>query len=73
MAKKIAVSENPQIIATLHKVTEEKYVVCAVNYSDKPQINDFTLKNGWSLAPIYGDLKDIPKCDGAFYYAIKKK
>ena len=73
LAKKIAVSENPQIIATLHKVTEEKYVVCAVNYSDKPQINDFTLKNGWSLAPIYGDLKDIPKCDGAFYYAIKKK
>jgi len=61
-------SDNPQIGVTLHKVNEETYIVCAINYSDKTQSTDFRMQENWTLEAIHGDPNHIYKCDGALYY-----
>lgn len=72
LKNKIVVSKNPQIVTTLHKLNSDKFVVCAVNYSDKNQKNELVVKDGWVLEPVYGSLSEIGKCDGAIYYAVKR-
>ncbi len=72
LEERLAVSKNPQIGITLHKVNETEYIVCAVNYSNKTEINSIVVKDGWSLESIHGSLTEIGKCDGAFYRLVKK-
>ena len=72
IGKKVVTSTNPQIGITLHKESEEKYIVCAINYSDKVQDTCLKVQEGWKLSAIYGDLKQIDKCNGAFYCAEKE-
>lgn len=72
LRKKVVTSGNPQIGITLHKVNDQKYIVCAVNYSDKTQETKLNILNGWRLTPIYGQITQIAKCNGAFYYAEKE-
>ena len=70
--KKVVTSTNPQIGITLHKESDETYIVCAINYSDKMQDTCLKVQEGWKLTTIYGDLEQIDKCNGAFYYAMKE-
>ena len=69
--KKVVVSTNPQIGVTLHKENEEKYIVCAINYSDTTQDTCLKVQEGWKLTPIYGNPDQITKCNGAFFYVKK--
>lgn len=62
---------NPQIGVTVHKVDEENYIVCAINYSDTAQDTCFKIKDGCTLETIHGDSERIDKCNGAFYYLKK--
>lgn len=73
ISKKVLVSDNPQIGTTLHKETENRYIVCAINYSDETQDTCFEIKDGWELKVIHGDIEQISKCNAAFYYLEKTK
>jgi len=70
--KKIVRSLNHEIAVTLHPVNEKKYIVSAMNYTDKTQKCSFKVADGWTLTPVYGNLEEITKCRAAFYYAEKK-
>lgn len=63
--------ENPDIGLTLHKQSDGKYIVTALNYSDKEQRCDFEISKGWTLTAIYGGTDTIGKCNAAFYYLEK--
>lgn len=69
LSEKLVTSANPQIGVTLHKESEDRYIVIAINYSDTIQDTCFTIKNGWHLTAIRGNLNTIDKCDAAFFYA----
>lgn len=71
IARKPIRSGNPQVGVTLHKQTDDRYIVCAVNYSDKTQDPSFQIDDGWKLTPICGQPDKITKCNGAFFYADK--
>lgn len=73
ISKKLVVSANPQVGITIHKETDERYVICAINYSDVEQDTCLRVKEGWELTEIHGSMKQIDKCSGAFYYATKNK
>ncbi len=70
---KICYSKNPFIGTTVHPVNENEAIIIAVNYDDKTHNTDLVLKNGWSLVPLYGDLNEITKCNGAIYKAVNRK
>ncbi|MBQ8802327.1 MAG: cellulase family glycosylhydrolase [Tyzzerella sp.] len=72
IAKKLVVSTNPQIGITVHKETDERYIICAINYSDVAQETCLKVQEGWVLSEIHGSLLQIDKCTGAFYYATRK-
>lgn len=67
---RLFVSNNPQICTTLHKVTDKKYIACAINYSDRVQKTEFVIKDGWKLKTIDGAFEELGKCDGAFYELV---
>jgi hypothetical protein len=73
LATKPICSNNPQVGLTLHKVSNEKYIVCAINYSDKTQSTDFCIQEGWALEPIRGEVNQVYKCDIAMYYIKFRK
>ena len=70
---RVLVSNNPQILTTVHKLSDDKYLACAINYSDKPQPADFTVKEGWTLTVIEGNAETLDACDGAFMQLNKIK
>ena len=67
MKVKPIICNNPDLGLTLHRVDENKYIVCVVNYSDKNQNFDFDLKEDWGISPINDSAITINKCDAGFY------
>ena len=57
---------------TLHKINQNKYVVCIVNYSDEKHDCLVEIDDGWQLTPINDCNNVIGKCDAGFYYLDKK-
>ncbi len=62
---------NPSLGMTLHKINENKYIVCIVNYSDEAHDYAIHIDNGWQLTPINNSKNVIGKCDAGFYYLDK--
>ncbi len=58
-------SNDPQICVTQSRENDDSYIVTAINYSDTERVFDPSVKEGWRVEEIYGELnKPIPKCDG---------
>lgn len=55
--KRIACSDNRQILVTEHKINENEYYIFAINYSNKPQSANITTSGNYSLENVFG--KDI--------------
>lgn len=60
---KAAISDNPQIGVTVHKLSDNKYVVTAINYSDECQ--DAMLNIKGKITCLYGNIKTIDSCDAS--------
>ncbi len=71
LAKKIVTTTEPDISVTQHKVDDNRYVIAAVNYSDKDLDANFTVADGWKLTGLLGADEKIGYCNAAFYYADK--
>lgn len=72
IASKIVSADSPDIGVTQHKINDNKYIIAALNYSEKEYKCVFNVAEGWSISPILGNADFIPKCDAAFYIAERK-
>lgn len=59
LKKKICISHNKNVFLTHHKVSENEYMVTAINYSLKEQKPEIEIKDGWKAIPIIGELDTI--------------
>lgn len=67
LIKKPILSKNSNISVTLHKVTDQKYIAIAINYSEKDLKFDYEI-NGFKVSDIYyGSIETIPACDGVIF------
>lgn len=73
LASKPISCNNPSLGMTLHKLNENKYLVCIVNYSDVEQEYSLQIEDGWILTAINDSGNIINKCDAGFYYLDNKK
>ena len=71
LKQKICYSKNPFVGTTVHPVNENEAIIIAVNYDNVTHKTDFVIKDGWSITPVYGELNEITKCNGAVYKATK--
>ena len=66
IASKALVSENPNLGVTLHPLGDGSLLASVLNYSDGEIAPELKLCEDLEIAQIlYGDLKNIPACDGA--------
>lgn len=65
----IVTSDNPFIGITQSKNEDGTYVVTAINYSDKMIEPNLCVKKGWTLEVLYGDTKQVGKCDAVVMLA----
>lgn len=70
--KKICVSHNKNVFLTHHKVSEDEYVVTAINYSPTEQKPKIELKEGWEIQNLIGSADIIGKNDCSVFKAVKK-
>lgn len=66
---RVAVSANPYVVVTNHKVDDETTIVIAINYSDKEQAPGLTIDG--KAACVYGNADCIPSCDAAIFIVKK--
>ncbi|MBQ7038080.1 MAG: hypothetical protein IJN61_03080 [Clostridia bacterium] len=71
ISTKIVTTPHPDLSVTQHKVDDSRYVIAAVNYSDKDLNGEFAVTDGWKLTPIAGSTDCVGHCNAAFYYADK--
>lgn len=58
-------SNDPQICVTQSKNEDGSYIVTAINYSNKERSFAPSIKEGWVIESIYGELdKPIERCNG---------
>lgn len=60
---KVVVSRQPDIGVTRHKVSENEYIIVAINYQNETLPTEFVIKPHKSIEVLYGDMNSIPKCE----------
>lgn len=64
---KIITASNKGIGVTINPLSENKSYVTLLNYSHRTIVPQISLKDGWKIKEtIYGDIKEIPPCNGVF-------
>jgi hypothetical protein len=71
IASYIVQTDDPFIGITQHPAEDGSFCITAINYSDKDRKPLFKVKGGWELEVLYGDIEQIPACDGLILQAKK--
>jgi len=72
LARKVMVSNQPDIGVTLHPVSDSECYAVAINYMNEQRRCDFRIADGFRLETLYGSDSEIDGCDMSIFKLVRE-